>query len=74
LGYFFVTNQRIIFLGQTIHKAVALKDIEGATFDGMSYITYHTKKDGDLLFKYSDDSAEVMYIIFNRVKKGEYKK
>ena len=73
LGYFFVTNQRIIFLGQTIHKAVALKDIEGATFDGMSYITYHTKNDGDLLFKYSDDSAEVMYIIFNRVKKGEYK-
>jgi hypothetical protein len=39
----------------------------------MSYITYHTKKDGDLLFKYSDDSAEVTYIIFNRVKKDEYK-
>lgn len=73
LGYFFLTNQRIIFLGQTIHKAIALKDIENATFDGMSMITYHTKTEGDVLFKYSDESAEVMYVIFNRIKKGEYK-
>ena len=74
LGYFFLTNQRIIFLGQTIQKAYALKDIESATFDGMSMITYHTKKDGNLIFKYSDESAEIMYIIFNRIKKGENKK
>ncbi|MBQ8417210.1 MAG: hypothetical protein IJX10_01030 [Phascolarctobacterium sp.] len=73
LGYFFLTNQRIIFLGQTIHKAIALKDIENATFDGMSMITYHTKNEGNVLFKYSDESAEVMYVIFNRIKKGEYK-
>lgn len=73
LGYFFLTNQRIIFLGQTIHKAIALKDIENATFDGMSMITYHTKTEGNVLFKYSDESAEVMYVIFNRIKNGEYK-
>ena len=40
----------------------------------MSMITYHTKKDGNLIFKYSDESAEIMYIIFNRIKKGENKK
>ena len=73
LGYFFLTNKRVIFLGQTLQKAISLGNIESADFDGMSYITYHTKKDGDLIFKYSDESAEVMYIIFNRVKKGEVK-
>jgi hypothetical protein len=75
IGHFFITNHRIIFIGDkgSMVKFVDLSDITSADFDGMSYITYHTKKDGDLLFKYSDDSAEVMYIIFNRVKKGEYK-
>lgn len=74
LGYFFLTNQRIIFLGKSVSKAVALTDITGASFDGMSMVTYHTKKDGDVLFKYADESAEVMYTIFNRIHKGDYKK
>ncbi len=74
LGYFFLTNERIIFLGKEISKIIPMKEITGADFDGMSMITYHTKKDGDVLFKYSDESAEVMYVIFNRILKGELNK
>ena len=72
LGYFFLTTERIIYLGQKLTKAVPLSEITGADFDGMNMVNYHTKK-GDLLFKYSDESAEVLYIIFNRVLKGEVK-
>ena len=74
-GYFFITNQRIIFLGDkgALVKLVDFKDITSVDFDGMSYITYHTKTEGDLLFKYDDASAEVLYIFFNRIKKGEFK-
>jgi len=75
MGYFFITNQRIIFLGDkgALVKFVDLKDITGADFDGMSMIKFHTKSEGDLLFKYDDASAEVIYIFFNRIKKGEFK-
>ena len=72
LGYFFLTTERIIYLGQKLTKAVALSDITGADFDGMNMVTYHTKN-GDVMFKYSDESAEVLYIIFNRVIKGDVK-
>ena len=75
IGHFFITNQRIIFIGDkgTMVKFVDLDDITSADFDGMSYITYHTKTEGDLLFKYDDASAEVLYIFFNRIKKGDFK-
>ena len=75
IGHFFITNHRIIFIGDkgSMVKFVDLSDITSADFDGMSYITYHTKTEGDLLFKYDDASAEVMYIFFNRIKKGDFK-
>ena len=66
LGYFFVTNQRIIYLGQKHSQAVPLQEITSADFDGINIVTYHTKK-GDLLFKYSDEAAETMKIIFTRI-------
>jgi hypothetical protein len=75
IGHFFITNHRIIFIGDkgSMVKFVDLNDITSADFDGMSYITYHTKTEGDLLFKYDDASAEVIYIFFNRIKKGDFK-
>jgi hypothetical protein len=75
IGHFFITNHRIIFIGDkgSMVKFVDLSDITSADFDGMSYITYHTKTEGDLLFKYDDASAEVIYIFFNRIKKGDFK-
>ena len=66
LGYFFITNQRILYLGQKYSQAVPLTEISSADFDGINIVTYHTKK-GDLLFKYSDESAETMKIIFTRI-------
>ncbi len=66
LGYFFITNQRIIYLGQKYSQAVPLTEISGADFDGINIVTYHTKK-GDLLFKYSDEAAETMQVTFNRI-------
>ena len=75
IGHFFITNQRIIFIGDkgTMVKFVDLKDITSADFDGMSYITYHTKTEGDLLFQYDDATAEVLYIFFTRIKNGDFK-
>lgn len=69
LGYFFVTNQRILYLGQKKSQAIPLTEITGADFDGINIVTYHTKK-GDILFKYSDEAAETMCIIFKRVHKA----
>ena len=72
LGYFFLTNQRIIYLGQKHTTDVLLSEINDAVFDGMNIVTYH-KKQGEIKFKYSDESAEVIYVLFNRIKNGDLK-
>lgn len=66
IGYFFLTNQRIIYLSKKTAQAVDLDMITGADFN-VNMITFHTKDKGDFIYKYSDDAAEVMYIIFKRI-------
>lgn len=68
LGTFFLTNQRIIYFSNKKAFGVDLKDLEDATFDGINMVTYHRKEQGgdELLFKYSDEAAGVMYILFKR--------
>ena len=68
IGYFFLTNQRLIYLTQKDAQLTELGDVTGADFDGSTIITFHTAK-SELLYKYSDEAAEAMYIIFGRVFK-----
>ena len=67
LGYFFLTNQRIIFLSQKKALTVSMKDLEGAEFDGINMVTFKGKKGEKYLYKFSDEAAGVMCILFNRV-------
>ena len=66
LGHFFLTSQRIVYIGQKNAFNIMLKDLTGADFDGVNLITYHTKDKGDVIIKYSDEAAGVMYILFSR--------
>jgi len=67
VGYFFVTNYRIIYASEKLAKQVTLDNIEAVEFDGATLITYQTKDQGPLIFKYPDDAAEVMAIIVKRI-------
>lgn len=67
VGYFFVTNHRIIYASEKLAKQVTLDNIEAVEFDGTNIISYKTKDQGTLIFKYPDDAAEVMVIIVNRI-------
>lgn len=71
LGYFFLTNQRIIFLSQKKALTVSMKDLSGADFDGINMVTFHGKKGEKYLYKFSDEAAGVMCILFNRVLKED---
>lgn len=73
LGYFFLTNQRIIYLSKKTAQAVDLDLITGADFD-VNMITFHTRDKGDFIYKFSDEAAEVMYILFKRVYAVNVKK
>lgn len=66
LGHFFLTSQRIVYIGKKNAFNIMLKDLAGADFDGVNLITFHTKEKGDVIIKYSDEAAGVMYILFNR--------
>lgn len=72
IGYFFLTNQRIIYLSK---KAVQAVDLDKITAAGMenNIITFHTNADGDFMYKFSDDASGVMYILFNRVYQANVK-
>lgn len=65
IGYFFLTNQRIIYLSKKTAQTVELDQITSADLD-VNIITFHTKENGDFLYKFSDEAAGVMYILFNR--------
>ncbi len=65
IGYFFLTNQRIIYLSKKTAQTVELEQIASATLD-VNIITFHTKNNGDFMYKFSDEAAGVMYILFNR--------
>lgn len=71
LGYFFLTNQRIIFLSQKNALTVSMKDLAGADFDGVNMVTFNGKKGEKYLYKFSDEAAGVMCILFNRVLKED---
>jgi len=48
-----------------------LANIEDVIFDGINVITFKTSDNGDLIFKYPDDAADVMVIIVNRMLKDK---
>lgn len=66
LGYFFLTNQRLLYITDKAAVSTELSAVTGADFDGSNIITYHTQE-GDLLYKYADESADVLYLLFQRV-------
>ena len=67
IGYFFVTNYRIIYASEKLAKQVPFADITAIEYDGTNIITYQTMDQGALIFKYPDDAAEVMVIIVKRI-------
>ena len=73
IGYFFLTNQRIFGLAKESARIIDLQEVTGLDFDGSTTITYHTTK-GDVVFKYPDEAADVMYLLVQRVLKEDIKK
>lgn len=71
LGHFFLTNMRLIYLSQKNAMAVRIDDIAGAEFDKINLVTFHRADGSDILIKFPDEAAEVMFILFKRVKKKE---
>lgn len=72
IGYFFLTNQRIIYLSKKTAQTVELEQITAADLD-VNIITFHTKNNGDFMYKFSDEAAGVMYILFNRTHQENVK-
>lgn len=70
MGYFFITNQRLIFASDKNVVQHKLADITGGDYKD-NCIYFHQKDGDDVVYKYSDDASECMFMIFNRVKKGE---
>lgn len=70
LGAFFLTNQRIVYIGKKNAFNVMLANITSADFDGVNLITFHTtnsqKENVDVIIKFSDEAAGVMFILFNK--------
>lgn len=73
IGYFFLTNQRIIYLSKSTVQAVDLDKIASAELSN-NIITFHTYENGDFMYKFSDDASGVMYILFSRVHQENVKK
>lgn len=69
IGYFFVTNKRLIYASDKQASALPFEKVSGMEFDGTNIITFNTKDEGSVIFKYPDDAAEVMVIIVNRIMK-----
>lgn len=73
LGHFFLTNQRIVFIGKKNAFNIMLRDIESSSFDGATLITFHTHNSKgeklEVIVKFSDEAAGVMHILFARTQK-----
>ena len=67
IGAFLITDKRIIFFGKEKVFYCGKEEFTGSDFDGMNIVSYHTKENGDIMFKYPDESAEVIRIMFDRV-------
>ncbi len=66
LGFFFLTDQRLLYITDKTAVTTELDAVTGADFDGGTVITFHTDE-GDVIYKFADESADVLYILFNRV-------
>lgn len=71
LGVFLVTNARLIYLSEKIEPQIIDWDqLEATEFDGATIITFKTKNEGDWVYKFPDEAADVLDIIINRCLKG----
>lgn len=74
LGHFFLTSQRIVFIGKKNAFNVMLRDITSSSFDGATLLTFHThnskNEELDVIVKFSDEAAGVMHILFERTLKA----
>lgn len=72
IGYFFLTNQRVIFLSKKTAQVIDLDKITANELN-INIITFHTDENGDFMYKFSDEAAGVMHILFNRVYQANVK-
>lgn len=72
IGVFFITNKRMVFLSEKTVVQHALADVIGDDYKD-NCIYFHMKDGSDVVYKYSDEAAECMFIIFNRVLQGKIK-
>lgn len=70
LGHFVLTNQRIIYISKKNAFATKLQDITSADFDNINMVTFQVKNKGPLQFKFPDEAAGVMFILFNKAYKN----
>lgn len=72
MGYFFLTNQRLLFLSEKNAVQHPLNEITGADYRD-NCIFFHLTSGGDAVYKFSDEASECMFMMFNRVKAGRIK-
>lgn len=70
LGVFFLTNQRLVYIGKKNAFHIPLNVLSGADFDGINLVTFHHTDGTDSIFKFSDEAAGVLYILFERTLKA----
>ena len=68
LGAFMVTNARLIYISEKVNPQIIYwPELEATEYDGATLVTFKTKNDGDKIYKFPDDAADVLNIIVNRV-------
>ncbi len=67
LGYFFLTDRRIIYISDKQAQAVNFKDLAKAEFDCINIVTFVNNNGGRIMIKFADEAAEAVYILFTRV-------
>lgn len=70
LGMFFLTSQRLVYIGKKSAFNIRLKDILSTEFDGVNMMTFHTRnskqENVDVIIKFSDEAAGVVNILCQR--------
>lgn len=72
IGVFFITTKRLIFLSEKTAVQHAMADVTGGDYKE-NCIYFHMKDGSDVVYKYSDEASECMFLIFNRVLQGKIK-
>lgn len=71
VGVFLVTNARLIYLSEKMEpQFIDWDQLDATEFDGATLITFKTKDQGDVIYKYPDEAADVLDIIINRCLTG----